>query len=95
MNLALEIRGFRLQKQAYDRVLRPEERERFAFEKMIGYVLANPVRAGLEPNEPAETGWRWRGAILPGYPELSSSGSTESFSWDLYWKLYYHAVEQK
>jgi len=95
MNLALEPRGYRLQKQAYDRVLRPEERERFAFEKMLGYVLANPQRAELESEDPMQPRWQWRGVILPAYPELSWSGSSDSFSWDLYWKLFYQAVEEK
>ena len=95
MNLALEPRGYRLQKQAYDRVLRPEERELFAFEKMLGYVLANPQRAELESEDPTQPRWKWRGAILPAYPELSWSGSSDSFSWDLYWKLFYQAVEEK
>jgi putative transposase len=94
MNLALDLRGFRLQKQAYDRVLRPDERERFAFERMLGYVLANPQRSGLESGDPLQPRWQWRGAILPGYPELSWSGMSEAFSWDLYWKLFYQAIEE-
>jgi len=94
VNSALAARSFQLQKQAYDRVLRPEERERFAFEKMLGYVLANPQRAGLEEEDTLQPRWQWRGAILPGYPELSWSGTPESISWDLYWKLFYQSVEE-
>ncbi|NLT72391.1 MAG: hypothetical protein GXX91_17090 [Verrucomicrobiaceae bacterium] len=93
INEALQGRGIRLQKQAYDRVLRPADRERFAFEKMMAYVIANPLRAGLAGESLALKQWPWRGAILSGYPELSWKASPDSFCWDRYWKLFYQALE--
>ncbi len=46
-NGILKSKGYELQKQAYDRVLRDSDRDRFAFEKLIAYVLLNPERAAL------------------------------------------------
>jgi hypothetical protein len=70
------------QHQAYDHVLREEERKRNAFSKTSFYILANPVRAGL--TEP-ETKWPFGGCVIPGYPRLHPM--QEDF-WELFWKLY-------
>jgi len=70
------------QPQAHDHVLRDEERQRGAFERICFYILANPVRAGLI----RETGnWSYRGAVIPGYPTLQPLN--ENF-WPKFWKLF-------
>jgi REP element-mobilizing transposase RayT len=65
LNLALKDRGVCLQKQAYDHVLREQDRERNAFEKIAWYILENPVRAGLVKDR-AE--WGYCGCVAPGFP---------------------------
>ena len=62
----LEPRGYRLQLQPYDHVLREREREKGSFMTTADYVLQNPVRTGLVGD------WReyqYRGALVPGYPD--------------------------
>jgi REP element-mobilizing transposase RayT len=76
------LRPNRFQHQAYDHVLREDERKRNAFAKICFYILANPVRAGLVGEN--ET-WRFCGAVIPGYPALHPK--EENF-WPLFWKLY-------
>lgn len=61
------LHGPKFQHQAYDHVLREEERRWDAFVETCGYVLANPVRAGLVAQP--ET-WPYSGAVVPGYPKL-------------------------
>jgi putative transposase len=70
------------QHQAYDHVLREEERRRNAFARFCFYTLANPVRAGLTGTE---RDWPYSGSILPGQPGLHPMD--EGF-WDLFWKRY-------
>lgn len=93
LNGWLKPGGWRLQKQAYDRVLRETDRDRFAFEILIGYLFANPVRGGFISDDSQRSGWPWRDSILPGYPEVSWQRSDPGEYWDLYWKLYYRALE--
>jgi putative transposase len=73
---------FKFQHQAYDHVLRDEERKRNAFARICFYILANPVRAGLMKETEK---WPFCGAIVPGYPALHPLD--KSF-WPLFWKLY-------
>jgi REP element-mobilizing transposase RayT len=72
-----------LQPQAYDHVLREEERKQDAFARVCFYILANPVRAELATSEPD---WSFSGAVVPGYPDLYPF--QEDF-WELFWKIYY------
>jgi REP element-mobilizing transposase RayT len=72
----------KFQPQAYDHVLREEERKRGAFAAICFYILANPVRAELIN----ETGtWPYCGAVVPGYPRLHP---LEEDFWPRFWKLY-------
>ncbi|MCB1079635.1 MAG: hypothetical protein KDM64_17595 [Verrucomicrobiae bacterium] len=84
LNAHLKTLGesFRLQKQAYDHILREEERARNAFERVAFYISENPVRAGLAnfPNE-----WPFTGCMVPGYPELTP---WQDDYWDRFWRLY-------
>jgi REP element-mobilizing transposase RayT len=70
------------QHQPYDRVLRPEERQRNAFGQTCAYILANPVRAQLVKNEADSS---YSGAIVPGYPELNPF---DTKFWPIFWKIY-------
>ncbi|MEX2577975.1 MAG: hypothetical protein WD342_02865 [Verrucomicrobiales bacterium] len=92
VNALLNERGVAFQRQAHDRVLRPEDRKRFAFEDLVRYVLDNPSRAGLIDRESGSGQWPYRGAVLPGYPDFSERAPFSDETWDLFWKLYYHAV---
>jgi REP element-mobilizing transposase RayT len=58
---------YKFQPQAYDHVLREEERQRNAFAKICFYILANPVRAKLIKESER---WSFCGAVIPGYPKL-------------------------
>ena len=71
-----------LQHQAYDHVLRDEERRRNAFAATCGYILANPVEAGLV-KRPEE--YPFAGAIVPGYPGWHPG---DVRFWPRFWKLY-------
>lgn len=72
----------RLQRQAYDHVLRRDERERNAFQKIAFYILENPVRKGLVR---AAADWPFAGTIVPGFPSLRPS--LEGF-WDSFWRAH-------
>ncbi len=71
-----------LQKQAYDNVLRKEDREREAFRTTQFYILDNPVRAKLVESA-AE--WEFAGCIVPGFPDLHPLD--ERFE-KVFWKRY-------
>jgi putative transposase len=76
-----------LQPQAYDHVLREDERKQNAFAKVCFYILANPVRAELMKRE---DDWPFSGAIVPGYPDLYPF---QEVYWELFWKIYYRHRE--
>ncbi len=77
------------QKQPFDHVLRPVERERGAFEKVAGYILANPVRQGLV-TEDAGSSYPFTGCLVPGYPDLNV---WQDDYWDLFWRLYWRLAD--
>lgn len=79
--------GWKLQPQAYDHVLREEERKQGAFASVCFYILANPVRAKLVEEE---TEWKFSGAVVPGYPDLHP---LQEDYWELFWKIYYKQRE--
>jgi hypothetical protein len=93
VNGLLKGDGLQLQKQPYDRVLREDDRDRFAFETLVAYAFSNPDRAGLVPEEAPRAAWKWRDSILPGYPEVGWQRTAPESYWDLYWKLYYRALK--
>lgn len=72
----------RLQKQAYDHVLRPEEQGRDAFATLVHYVLNNPVRAGLVATA---ADWPFSGCILPAGPALNVHAVDFMEAWWRYW----------
>lgn len=77
----------RFQPQAYDHVLKEEERRRNAFAKTCFYILDNPVRAGLVANPSA---WKFSGAVVPGFPRFHP---LEPNYWPKFWK--HHEIERQ
>jgi len=72
----------KFQHQAFDHVLRDEERRRNAFAELCTYILANPTRKGLvaKPED-----YPFSGAILPGYPSLNPF---DARFWPRFWDIY-------
>jgi putative transposase len=56
-----------LQKQAYDHVIREDERAGDRFTDICNYIRNNPVRANLVQ---ASECWSYQGSMIPGYPNL-------------------------
>jgi putative transposase len=83
LNRILKARGYRLQKQGYDHVLRDNERSPDGLGEVSAYIRANPVRAGLckESKE-----YPFSGCVVPGYPDLDID---EECYWDRFWKVYW------
>ncbi len=80
----LEINGVALQSQAYDHVLRDDERQVNAVENLVEYIARNPERSRFAPVD----GYRkydFTGCLLPGYPELVL-WSPEY--WTRFWRAY-------
>lgn len=76
------------QKQAFDHVLREQEREREAFAAVVAYILANPVQAGLC----AEAGlWPYSGSVVAGSPGLDWRRSD---FWERFWEVCNEAMER-
>jgi len=88
LNAVLDFHGVSLQKQAYDHVLREDERERMAFEKIAWYILENPVRAGLVKER---SGWRFSGCSVPGHPSWSVFHNEY---WPCFWAEYEASVRR-
>ena len=82
-NAHLRKHGYVWQKQAYDNVLRPNDREKDAFQKVAAYVLNNPVRKGLVE---CWNQWTFLNSMIPGYPEVSLR---DEDYWERFWKIYY------
>jgi REP element-mobilizing transposase RayT len=82
LNGLLGVSDVRLQKQAYDHVLREQEREQGAFEKIAWYVLENPLRAGLVKSREE---WKYSGCVVFGHPGWNVFH--DEF-WDSFWKEY-------
>jgi putative transposase len=78
--------GFRLQHQAFEHVLTPDEKERGSFENVTAYIRENPVRAGLVERW---TDWPHAGGMLPGYPELEPAAAD---FWQSFWRIYHASV---
>ena len=66
--------------QAYDNVLREDDRANHGFPDLIHYILQNPVRKELVAQWQE---WSDSGTILPGYPHLDVRN--DDF-WENFWK---------
>ena len=75
--------GTRLQHQAFDHILTPDERVCGSFEEVAAYIRENPVRAGLVK---VWTDWPRAGCMLAGYPELVPS---DAEFWQSFWRVYH------
>jgi len=72
----------RFQPQAYDHILREEERKHGAFAKICFYILDNPIRGRLVK---APRAWPFSGAIVPGYPTFHP---LDEDYWPRFWKIF-------
>src|SRR5262245_1979389 len=91
MNLVLAKLGCRFQEEAYDHVLKEEERERTAFEDVVEYIARNPERAGLvKPDVFRE--YRYTDCLLPGYPELHL---WQTDFWERFWRTYAYLAKTR
>jgi len=78
----------RLQKQAWDNVLREADRARDALGRAVFYIAENPVRAELV--EKAED-WIFSGALSAGFPDLDwRMGDYQ----ERMWLVYEHEVKR-
>jgi putative transposase len=59
-----------LQTQAFDHVLRDDERQPAAFQNIAEYIARNPEREGLMPVDGFRE-YAFSGCLIPGYPDLS------------------------
>ena len=82
-NCYLAGEGFAWQKQPFDNVIREKDRPRDAFPKVVGYVLENPVRAGLVERWEC---WPFCDSMIPGYPEIRLR---DDDFWERFWRVYY------
>jgi REP element-mobilizing transposase RayT len=71
------------QDQAYDSVLKEDDRKADGFPDLVAYILRNPIRKDLTENW---SEWPYSGCVFPGYPKLDPR---KDFFWDNFWTAYY------
>jgi len=64
--------GYDLQDQAFDHVLKEEEKTDAAFHNVCDYNARNPERAGLVEHDEYRA-YKYTGCLVPGYPQLRPS----------------------
>ena len=84
LNSVLETRHARLQEQAYDHVLRDDERLPAALQAVVEYIARNPERKELVPRD-AFREYAYTGCLIPGYPDLKPF---QPGFWDLFDRIY-------
>ena len=82
-NDSLQRIGFEVQDQAYDHVLKEEERRDSEFHNVCEYIARNPERAGLVEVDKYAS-YVFTACLVPGYPELRPF---DSDYWDQYDKI--------
>jgi len=82
-NDVLERLQVELQGQAYDDVLKDEERKEESIEAVCDYIARNPERAGLVPID-GYADYKFTGCLVPGYPELTPFAADY---WTRYWRI--------
>ena len=80
--LNLVLAPYRLQKQAYDHVLRASESGRDAFSALVHYILDNPVRAGLVEKSDK---WTYCGSCIPQQSDYDAKSLDFRERWWAYW----------
>lgn len=84
LNQALAALNRTLQSQAFDHVLKDDERQEDAFRDVCEYIARNPERANLiGVDRYAE--YKYSGCIVPGYPEMKPF--TDDY-WPRFWRAY-------
>ena len=81
-NRLLARTGHRMQKQAYDHVLRESEKSRDSLSTLVDYIQANPVRSEICQDN---SQYPYTGCLLPGYPEVDV---WDPDFWDRFWRIY-------
>ena len=76
--------GFAFQRQAYDHVLRDDERQEKALENTVEYIARNPERKGLVAADDFRN-YKFTGCLIPGYPELEL---WQDDFWPRFWRTY-------
>lgn len=84
LNESLQRIGFKLQKQAYDHVLKDNELERSAIEDTSEYIARNPERKGLVETDKFAS-YPYTGCLLPGGPQVRLFGQQ---GWDEVWQTH-------
>ncbi|MBI2438633.1 MAG: hypothetical protein HYV36_07470 [Lentisphaerae bacterium] len=93
LNAELKRQGFKLQKQAWDQVLREKDRERGAVGKTIRYIAENPFRKELVEKPDS---WSFSGSLAPGYPEFDWKDETFSVKlWVIYERMAADAEQER
>ena len=84
MNPVLQAFGCQLQNQAYDNVLKDDERQESLFEGTCEYIARNAERKELVPKD-GYAHYKYSGCIVPGYSELKPF---ERDLWSRFWRTY-------
>jgi hypothetical protein len=83
LSIVLNSRGFELQSQPFDHVLREHERQEEALLETVDYIARNPERRGLVPHDGYST-YPFTHCLLPGYPSISP---WQPDFWDRFWRI--------
>jgi len=84
VNEVLKKIRYELQGQAYDHVLRDDERQETTVANVGEYIARNPERAGLVELDQFAT-YPYSSCIVPGYPELNPF---QPDYWARFWRTY-------
>ena len=84
INQVLQVYDCRLQDQAYDHVLKEEERLEEGCRALVDYIARNPERAELVAEDEFAS-YPYTSCLVPGYPELKSF---DSDFWTRFWRAY-------
>ena len=84
LNLVLEKLTVKMQRQAYDHVLREKERKIDEFIKIVDYIMKNPERTKLVKQDDSAK-YPYSDCLVPGYPELHLF--SDDF-WQRFWRIY-------
>ena len=87
LNRALIPTGARLQHQGFDQVLRNDDRNQSAFEKIVAYIAANPQRAHLIDRA---CDYPYTISMVPGYPDLDFF---QHDFWNRLWRAHAYLLE--
>jgi REP element-mobilizing transposase RayT len=81
---SLKKMGCEFQRQAYDNVLRNDERAEAAVSNLVEYIARNPERKNLVDFDQFMT-YPYTGCLVPGYPELKL---WQAGFWERFWRSY-------